>query len=125
LWRSARETQQNGHITVGSKDFTESASAREIVSRCSKRAALRLSGAFELGGNLPHDALVDRNARSLSRIHRHVLHRDPSSRADLRSACGLHQVKQEYAEKFKVDVSQPLGFENTFAILVRGDEAES
>jgi glycine betaine/choline ABC-type transport system substrate-binding protein len=32
-------------------------------------------------------------------------------------------VKQEYADKFKVEVSQPLGFENTFAILVRGDEA--
>jgi glycine betaine/choline ABC-type transport system substrate-binding protein len=32
-------------------------------------------------------------------------------------------VKQEYATKFNVEVSQPLGFENTFAILIRGDEA--
>jgi glycine betaine/choline ABC-type transport system substrate-binding protein len=32
-------------------------------------------------------------------------------------------VKQEYAEKFKVAVSEPLGFDNTFAILVRGAEA--
>src|SRR5207302_5346811 len=33
------------------------------------------------------------------------------------------QVKREYAEKFKVEVSAPLGFENTFAILVRGEVA--
>jgi glycine betaine/choline ABC-type transport system substrate-binding protein len=33
------------------------------------------------------------------------------------------QVKQEYADRFKVEVSAPLGFENTFAILVRGAEA--
>jgi glycine betaine/choline ABC-type transport system substrate-binding protein len=33
------------------------------------------------------------------------------------------QVKREYAANFKVEVSPPLGFENTFAILVRGNEA--
>jgi glycine betaine/choline ABC-type transport system substrate-binding protein len=33
------------------------------------------------------------------------------------------QVKREYAEKFNVEVSPPLGFENTFAILVRGADA--
>ena len=32
-------------------------------------------------------------------------------------------MKQDYAAKFKVEVSPPLGFENTFAILVRGAEA--
>jgi glycine betaine/choline ABC-type transport system substrate-binding protein len=32
-------------------------------------------------------------------------------------------VKQEYAANFKVEVSPPLGFENTFAILIRGDDA--
>jgi glycine betaine/choline ABC-type transport system substrate-binding protein len=33
------------------------------------------------------------------------------------------QVKREYEEKFNVAVSDPLGFSNDFAILVRGDEA--
>jgi glycine betaine/choline ABC-type transport system substrate-binding protein len=32
-------------------------------------------------------------------------------------------VRQEYGTNFKLDISQPLGFDNTFAILVRGDEA--
>jgi len=30
-------------------------------------------------------------------------------------------VKREYAEKFEIEESQPLGFDNTFAILVRGE----
>jgi glycine betaine/choline ABC-type transport system substrate-binding protein len=33
-------------------------------------------------------------------------------------------VKLEYASQFKVEVSPPLGFENTFAILVRGEDAK-
>ena len=48
-----------------------------------------------------------------------ILHHAPIS--DPRAV--YEQVKQEYASKFKVEVSEPLGFENTFAILVRGAEA--
>ena len=33
------------------------------------------------------------------------------------------QVKREYAERFDLEVSEPLGFSNDFAILVRGDDA--
>jgi glycine betaine/choline ABC-type transport system substrate-binding protein len=33
------------------------------------------------------------------------------------------QVKKEYLERFNIGVSAPIGFENTFAILVRGAEA--
>jgi glycine betaine/choline ABC-type transport system substrate-binding protein len=32
-------------------------------------------------------------------------------------------VKREYGERFNADISPPLGFENTFAILVRGTDA--
>ena len=48
-----------------------------------------------------------------------ILHHAPIS--DPRAV--YDQVKQEYASKFNVEVSPPLGFENTFAILVRGEEA--
>ena len=33
------------------------------------------------------------------------------------------QTKREYAEKFDLNLSPPLGFSNDFAILVRGDVA--
>ena len=78
---------------------------------------------FELGGNLPHDALVsgtlDLYPEYTGTSYTAILHHAPIS--DPRAV--YEQVKQEYAEKFNVEVSPPLGFENTFAILVRGDEA--
>ncbi len=34
------------------------------------------------------------------------------------------RVKQDYAQKFKLAVMEPLGFENTYAIIVRGEAAK-
>jgi len=78
---------------------------------------------YELGGNLPQDALVagridlypEYTGTAYTAILRHPPITDPRAVYD--------QVKREYAEKFKVEVSAPLGFENTFAILVRGADA--
>jgi osmoprotectant transport system substrate-binding protein len=33
------------------------------------------------------------------------------------------RVKREYASRFNLEVAEPLGFENTFAIVVRGEDA--
>jgi glycine betaine/choline ABC-type transport system substrate-binding protein len=78
---------------------------------------------FELGGNLPHEALIaggidlypEYTGTAFTAILRHPPITDPRA--------VYEQVKREYAEKFNVDVSPPLGFENTFAILVRGTDA--
>jgi glycine betaine/choline ABC-type transport system substrate-binding protein len=78
---------------------------------------------FELGGNLPHDALLgskidlypEYTGTAFTAILKHAPITDPRA--------VYEQVKQEYADKFKVAVSEPLGFDNTFAILVRGAEA--
>jgi glycine betaine/choline ABC-type transport system substrate-binding protein len=48
-----------------------------------------------------------------------ILHHDPIS--DPRAV--YDQVKREYESQFNVEVSAPLGFDNTFAILIRGEEA--
>jgi osmoprotectant transport system substrate-binding protein len=34
------------------------------------------------------------------------------------------RVKQAYAQRFNLEVTEPLGFENTFAMVVRGDDAQ-
>jgi glycine betaine/choline ABC-type transport system substrate-binding protein len=78
---------------------------------------------FELGGNIPHEALVsggidlypEYTGTSYTAILQHAPISDPRA--------VYARVKQDYADKFKVEVSQPIGFENTFAILVRGDDA--
>lgn len=36
-----------------------------------------------------------------------------------------NQVKQLYAERFHLEVTEPLGFENTFALVIRGDDAKN
>ncbi len=35
-----------------------------------------------------------------------------------------HRVKQLYSDRFHLEVTEPLGFENTFAMVIRGDDAQ-
>lgn len=123
LWRSARTPASQTRVAVGSKDFTESALLAEIVAQMLEARGVTVERRFELGGNLPHEAMVagtldlypEYTGTAYTAILRHAPITDPRVVYD--------QVKQEYAQKFGVDVSAPLGFENTFAILVRGSDA--
>jgi len=110
-------------LVVGSKDFTESAILGEIVAQMLEARGVAVERNFELGGNLPHDALLagridlypEYTGTSYTAILKHAPITDPR--------LVYEQVKKEYAEKFNLVVSEPLGFDNTFAILVRGAEA--
>ncbi len=114
---------QSAHVVVGSKDFTESALLGEIVAELLEARGISVERKFELGGNLPHDALLgskidlypEYTGTAYTAILKHAPITDPRA--------VFEQVKEEYADKFKVAVSEPLGFDNTFAILVRGAEA--
>ena len=124
LWRSSRSSANAGQrVAVGSKDFTESALLAEIVAQMLEARGVSVERRFELGGNLPHEAMIagtldlypEYTGTSYTAILQHAPITDPR--------VVYEQVKREYAEKFDVDVSAPLGFENTFAILVRGADA--
>ena len=126
LWRrhSQREASaQSARVVVGSKDFTESAILGEIVAQMLEARGVSVERDFELGGNLPHDALlagrIDLYPEYTGTAYTAILHHAPIT--DPRAVS--EQVKKEYEEKFNVVVSEPLGFENTFAILVRGADA--
>jgi osmoprotectant transport system permease protein len=124
LWRGrASKTVGQTRVSVGSKDFTESALLAEIVAQMLETRGVPVERRFELGGNLPHEAIVsgtlDLYPEYTGTCYTAILHHAPIS--DPRAV--YDQVKQEYAAKFNVAVSQPLGFENTFAMLVRGDDA--
>ena len=122
LWGRSN-TSNTESVKIGSKDFTESVLLAEIVAQTLEARGVTVERSFELGGNLPHEALVsgtmdlypEYTGTSYTAILRHAPITDPRVVYD--------QVKQEYAEKFDLEVSAPLGFENTFAILVRGDDA--
>ena len=123
FWRTRGNTDNADKIRIGSKDFTESALLAEIVAQMLEARGVSVERRFELGGNLPHEALVsgtlDLYPEYTGTSYTAILHHKPIS--DPRAV--YDQVKQEYADKFKVAVSPPIGFENSFAILVRGAEA--
>jgi osmoprotectant transport system permease protein len=128
-WRAMRaravSSQSHGLVTVGSKDFTESELLAEIVAQMLESRNMEVDRRFDLGGNLCESSLVagkidlypEYTGTSFTEILHHPPITDPRAVYD--------QVKREYAEGFNVEVSAPLGFENTFAILVRGNDART
>ena len=125
-WRASRASGQPAdgqRVVIASKDFTESVLLAEIVAQLLESRGVAVERQFELGGNLPHDALlagrIDLYPEYTGTAYTAILGHPPIT--DPRAV--YEQVKREYAEKFNVEVSEPLGFENTFAILVRGADA--
>jgi len=123
LWRYAKTPAAQNRVVVGSKDFTESALLAEILAQMLEARGVTVERRFELGGNLPHEAMVsgtlDLYPEYTGTSYTAILHHTPIT--DPRAV--YEQVKRDYANNFKVEVSQPLGFENTFAILIRGNDA--
>ncbi|HWS54359.1 MAG TPA: glycine betaine ABC transporter substrate-binding protein [Pyrinomonadaceae bacterium] len=111
-------------VVVGSKDFTESIILGELLAQALEARGLRVERRFELGGNLPHDSLLagqvdaypEYTGTSFTAILKHQPVTDPRA--------VYEQVRREYAERFDLEVSPPLGFSNDFAILVRRGDAE-
>ncbi len=110
-------------IVVGSKDFTESVILAEILAQMLEKRGVPVQRQLELGGNLAHDGLlakqIDIYPEYTGTAYTAILKHPPVT--DPRAV--YEQTKNEYAEKFNLTVSPPLGFSNDFAILVRGAEA--
>ncbi len=113
-------------ITVGSKNFTEQVILGEIVAQhLEHRLGRRVDRKLNLGGTmLAHQALVQRRHRPLSRVHGDCAdgHLEITARrSDPAAATAL--VRAEYQARFGVEWMDPLGFNNTFAMVIRGEEA--
>jgi osmoprotectant transport system permease protein len=132
VWRSADPGPITGAgnrasvpVRVGSKDFTESIILAEMLAQELEARGAAVERRYELGGNLCHDALVgaqiDAYPEYTGTSFTAILKHEPVS--DARAV--YETVKRDYAGQFKVEVSEPLGFSNDFAILVRGADARS
>jgi glycine betaine/choline ABC-type transport system substrate-binding protein len=111
-------------IAVGSKDFTEQAILGELLAQAIEaKTGLQVERRFDLGGSLAHEALV------AGEIDTYVEYTGTALLAILKGRPSNNpvevypRVKSEYANRFKVEWTEPLGFNNTFAILVRGEDA--
>jgi osmoprotectant transport system permease protein len=126
-WRALRnrshESANRGHITVGSKDFTESNLLAEIVAQMLEAQNVEVDRRFDLGGNLAHSALlngdIDLYPEYTGTAFTAILHHEPIT--DPKAV--YEQVKREYSSQFNLWLSDPVGFDNTFAVLVRGEDA--
>jgi len=112
-------------IAVGSKDFTEQVILGELLAQAiESKTGLRVERRFDLGGSLAHEALVageiDTYVEYTGTALLAILKGQPS--ADPQEV--YRRVQSEYANRFKVQWTEPLGFNNTFAILIRGNDAQ-
>lgn len=119
----AGQRLEGQRIVVGSKDFTESIILAEILAQLLEKQGAEVVRQFELGGDLAHKGLLsgqidvypEYTGTAYTAILKHPPLTDPQEVYD--------RTRGEYAEKFVLVLSPPLGFANDFAILVRGDVA--
>ena len=114
-------------ITIGSKFFTEQVILAELLAQhIETRTSIPVDRKTNLGGTLlVHKALqageLDLYVEYTGTALTAVLNELPPGD----SAAVYHRVKQLYSDAFHLELTEPLGFENTFAMVIRGDDAKN
>jgi osmoprotectant transport system substrate-binding protein len=125
---SACQKSSAPHITIGSKFFTEQIVLAELLAQhIEARTGIHVERKTNLGGTLlVHKALVsgalDLYVEYTGTALTAVLNESPANND---SAAIYERVKKLYADRFHLTVTEPLGFENTFAMVVRGEDAQN
>jgi osmoprotectant transport system substrate-binding protein len=112
-------------LTVGSKNFTEQLILGELLKQYLEGVChAPVDGRFYLAGTY-----ICQQAILAGRIDAYVEYTGTALAAILKqpaagdSAAVYRQVKSKYKQRFNLDVMPPLGFNNSFAMVVRGDDA--
>jgi len=114
------------HLTIGSKFFTEQVILAELLAQhIEARTGIPVERKTNLGGTLlVHKALLagdlDLYVEYTGTALTAVLHESPGTDD---SAAIYNRVKQKYSEQFHLDLTEPLGFANSFAMVVRFADA--
>jgi osmoprotectant transport system substrate-binding protein len=113
------------HPVIGAKNFTEQVVLGELLAQeIEAKSHLNVERRFYLAGSYicqqalvsgRIDAYVEYTGTALTAILKQPLDRDPQS--------VFNTVRRLYASRYQVQVGLPLGFENTFAMVVRGEDA--
>jgi osmoprotectant transport system substrate-binding protein len=113
------------HPVIGAKNFTEQVVLGELLAQeIEAKSNLKVERRFYLAGSYISnqalvsgriDAYVEYTGTALTAILKQPLDRD--------AARVLATVTRIYEQNDRVTVGPPLGFENTFAMVIRGDDA--
>ena len=113
-------------ITIGSKFFTEQVVLAELLAQhIEAKTGIPVIRKTNLGGTLlVHKALLagelDLYVEYTGTALTAVLNETPQGD----SSAVYNRVKQLYSVRFHLEVTEPLGFENTFAMVIRSDDAK-
>jgi len=127
LFTSACRSTHPGKIIIGSKFFTEQVILAELLAQhIEARTGIPVERKTNLGGTLlVHKALeageLDLYVEYTGTALTAVLNESPQGDSN----AVYQRVKQLYSERFHFEVTEPLGFENTFAMVIRGDDAKN
>jgi osmoprotectant transport system substrate-binding protein len=111
-------------VRVGSKNFSEQVLLAEIIALALEARGVTVDRRFNLGGTfICHRAIVsgelDLYPEYTGTAFTAILSQKPVSDP----AAVLAEVSREYAKRWDLVWSAPLGFDNTFALVVRGEDA--
>ncbi len=115
------------HITIGSKFFTEQVVLAELLAQhIEARTGIHVQRKTNLGGTLlcqkamlagELDLYVEYTGTALTAVLAEAPGSDDSSTI-------YQRVKNAYASRFNFDITEPLGFANSFAMVVRRSDAQ-
>ena len=127
LFLTACSPPRPDHPVIGAKNFTEQVVLGELLAQeIEAKSNLKVERRFYLAGSYicqqalvsgRIDAYVEYTGTALTAILKQPVNRD--------SQQVLDTVRNLYASRYNVVVAPPLGFENTFAMVIRGDDARS
>jgi glycine betaine/choline ABC-type transport system substrate-binding protein len=114
----------HNRIVIGSKNFTEQAILGELLAQYLEHQGFPVERRLYLAGTyVCHQALlagrIDMYVEYTGTALTAILKEPPASNHE----AVFQRVKQEYAKRFDLAVMSPLGFNNTFAIVIRGEDA--
>jgi osmoprotectant transport system substrate-binding protein len=115
------------HPIIGAKNFTEQVLLGELLAQhIESKTGMKVDRRFYLAGSYicnqallagRIDAYVEYTGTALTAILKQPIEKDPQR--------ALEVVRRLYGQKYDVTVATPLGFENTFAMVIRGDQARA
>ncbi|MBD6617732.1 ABC transporter substrate-binding protein [Komarekiella sp. 'clone 1'] len=119
-------SSSGGNIIVASKDFTEQDILGELLAQQIEATTnLKVDRRPRLGGSfICHsaitsgkiDAYIEYTGTAFTGILKQKVVSNPKEVYD--------KLKQAYAQQFNLEVMPSLGFENTFAMIIRGEDAK-
>jgi osmoprotectant transport system substrate-binding protein len=115
------------HPVIGAKNFTEQVVLGELLAQeIEAKSGLKVERRFYLAGSYicqqalvagRIDGYVEYTGTALTAVLKQPLQRDPQAVLDT--------VRRLYASRYNIVVGAPLGFENTFAMVIRGADARA